>query len=310
MKKKMFVSVLCLSLIVSLCGGVGAAAAESEDERSRAVDVLVASGWSEEDINDLIPEEALLEYANAYPAMASEEVYLKVGVDDAGETVVEEIDKTTCIAEATAVKEQREIAIQQELSGVSSYTDKDSVTTDDGYLKYYVQAAQSTTNSNEYILSARYEWIVEPEDRDIDVFGLGHSAQLDQTDSDVYYRYKCEIYMLTGGQKMLVDRHEVDEPTAMCIDNGGTAVSQDLYNNSSGMGYVSKAENHRGYIQYRAEVNSTSATRVSVFAEYLHQEAVFSVSPSVSYPLGASISVSSEEKFVRMSPNPYLSFRV
>ena len=48
MKKKMFVSVLCLSLIVSLCGGVGAAAAESEDERSRAVDVLVASGWSEE----------------------------------------------------------------------------------------------------------------------------------------------------------------------------------------------------------------------------------------------------------------------
>lgn len=34
------------------------------------------------------------------------------------------------------------------------------------------------------------------------------------------------------------------------------------------------------------------------------------LSPSISYPLGASISVSNEAKFVRMSPNPYLSFNV
>lgn len=36
----------------------------------------------------------------------------------------------------------------------------------------------------------------------------------------------------------------------------------------------------------------------------------FIVSPSISYPAGGSIGVSSASKFKRMSPNPYLSFEV
>ena len=312
MKKKLLSMILSVSMCLSICGGVSAAAVDIEDMRSRAIDVLVASGWNEEEIEDLIPEDALLEYADALPAVASQEIYVKVGVDDNGETFVEEMSPSECIAEAAEVKQQRDVAVQQQLLGVSTLADKDEVTTDDGYMVYYVQALPSASDSDVYILSARYEWLVEPSDRDIDVFGLGHSSQLDQlgSSSDVYYRYKADVYMVTAGQRYLAEYYEVEEPTGINVDNGGTVVKQDLYDNTSGMGYVVKAENHRGYIQYQAEVNSTTATRVSVYAEYLRQEAFFSVSPSISYPLGASISVSDEDKFVRLSPNPYLSFNV
>lgn len=157
--------------------------------------MLMASGWSESEIEDFIPEDALLEFADACPATTSQIVYLKLSVDDNGNTFVEQMDHATCLAEVNEAKQQREIALQRELAGISTAS-IDEVTTSDGYMVYFVQALQSEAGSDVYVLSARYEWLIEPKNRDIDVFGLGHCEQLTQlgNSGSVYYRYKADIY--------------------------------------------------------------------------------------------------------------------
>ena len=117
--------------------------------------------------------------------MASEEVYLKVGVDDAGEIVVEEIDKTTCIAEATAVKGTEKLQFNRNCLGYS-YTDKDSVTTDDGYLKYYVQAHNLQLIVMNTFCQRGMNGLLSRKIEILMFFGLGHSHSFsDQTDSDI-----------------------------------------------------------------------------------------------------------------------------
>lgn len=312
---------MCLSLAVSAkaLGVDSISSASKEQEKAHAIDVLVKSGWTKEEIEDLIPEEALLEFADASPAVATSEKYLKVSQDVDGNTVVTEMEKAAFETETNLVVQQREqeelAEIQQQLMGENCYsllaTDKNEVRTKDGYMKYYVQAIPGS-KAGRYILSARYEWIVEPSDRLIDVFGLGHDAHLTQNDSEskVYYRYKADVYMIASGNRRKIEDYEVERPTKMFVDSGGTVVSQQLYKNKTGFGYNIKAENHRGYIQYTADKSETTAKRAAVYAEYLHQESTIHVAPGISYPAGGSISVTHEDKFERMSPNPYLAFAV
>lgn len=60
----------------------------------------------------------------------------------------------------------------------------------------------------------------------------------------------------------------------------------------------------------KMKVNSSTAKVAAVYAEYLHQTATISVTPNISYPIGGSISVSSENKFERLTPNPYLMIKL
>ena len=182
----------------------------------------------------------------------------------------------------------------------------DVIVTTDGYMEYFVSAYNA--GNGEYVLSARYEWLINPNFTDVDVFGLGHDSNLTQlSDYDVYYRYKVDATH-TMGVTVTKTTDEYTVPDGISIDDGGTVVKQDLSDNaftSSGDGTA--FTNHRGYLQYRVRVNNSNVNTVAVYAEYLHQQHIISVSPSISYPAGASIGVSSASKFKRMSPNPYLS---
>lgn len=272
-------------------------------DKDRAINVLLNSGWTENDIEDLLTEDALLEYKNAQPAIASEKRYFKVTANE-----VVAITENEC---QEAVKEiERNLSIKDnENSRMSSgETKKDTEVTNDGYMEYYVQVYKDA--NGEYILSARYEWLTDPNYRKEDVFALGHSSNLTQiSESSVYYIYK---YNLTNNWGLTSETYEIENttPTKIFIDDGGTAVTQDLADTAATSSGSSIASNHRGFIQYRVERNSTTATSFSAFAEYLHQEAVISVSPSVSFPAGGSVSVTSADKFNRMSPNPYVSFNL
>ena len=96
-----------------------------------------------------------------------------------------------------------------------------------------------------------------------------------------------------------------EQPDVLHVGQGGVAVSYDLENDDM-LGTVS-AYNHRGYIQYRVKLTDNDEQIFSVHADYLHQEAVIAITPSISFPLGLSVSVDQSSKFKIMSPNPYMS---
>lgn len=309
--KKMISLALATCLALSLSVSVGAVEDEkiSTDE-ARAIEVLLKSGWTEEEIKEYIPKEGLLQYADALPAVATDERFVKVSEDADGSVVVTELPEEAFKAEVRNEASKRLAEeLQNSNAGLCNDT-KDTVTTSgDYYLTYYVQALPSS-KAKEYVLSARYQWLIAPDDRKIDVFGLGHDGNLTQTMDPVTYVYKTNVYMIASGNKTLIEEYQDDSQAGLKKDTGGTAVKQQLYKNSTGFGYNIKAEGHKGYIQYKVKVNSSTAKVAAVYAEYLHQTATISVTPNISYPIGGSISVSSENKFERLTPNPYLMIKL
>lgn len=312
--KKTIAFILVLAMALSLSAAAFAVEV-GKNERERAIEVLIASGWSEAEIEDLISEEALLEFSNCLPAVSTSKKFFKVSTDERGESVVTEVSEQECVYGAMEVQmarnEEEQVSLSQQENGISpqgSEIVKSEVTTSDGYFTYFVQAYPSATESGIYTLSARYEWLVTPSKTAIDIFSLGHSVHFNQLgdQDDVYYVYKADVYYVSNGTKLLFENYETEEPTTICVGGGGTAVSQDLYDDKTGINYSYKAENHRGYIQYKVETDETSGSG-SIFAEYYHQTAVITASPSLSFPWGFGVSFTYSSKFEAISPNVYTS---
>lgn len=309
--KKLIRTVIIMTMVFSMFITTAEA---RELNRDKAIKVLVDSGWTYKDIDDLLTEDALLEFSNA-KSLGSSVKYIKVTEDE-----VVEMSKEEMMTKVKELKKERDaIALSEgDLVTLRSPGDtiQDPVITTDGYMSYYVQTYD--LGGGEYMLSARYEWLINPNNRREDVFGLGHDVNLTQLSTYTpYYVYKTDITDKKANGTAVNYTYETNTPNGMAKDVGGTVVKQDLRNNATNAstnlphGIVSRtAENHRGYLQYKVKVNNTSVTSVSIYSEYLHQQYGLSVSPSISYPLGASIGVSSASKFKRMSPNPYLSFDV
>lgn len=295
---------LCVGILLSFnCTYV--IAEDNYDDIARATNVLLQSGWTQEEIDDFLTEEALLAYKDAEPAVVSEKKYFKVTTDSIQEVTKEECESG--VAEALRI-ENNEVSPAAIIPG--GQTVYDEVVTTDGYMEYYV-SAYNAGGDGEYIISARYEWLTNPIFTDEDVFGLGHDTNLTQlSDYDVYYVYKVD-YRYTMGTTVIENTDTYTTPDGINIDNGGTVVKQDL----STSAYLENGDgtsfsHHRGFLQYCVRVNNPNVNTVAIYAEYLHQQHVISVSPSISYPAGGSIGVTYESKFKRMSPNPYLSFEV
>lgn len=273
-------------------------------QRESAINVLHSSGWEQEEIDRIFTEKALLAYADTTLVATSEKYYRVIEDENI------EISKQYCIQEVEKVKAERE---QQLMSYVIDGTllDKDEIKTSDGYLKYSVKVYKQNNVTGRYIVVGEYTWLIPPKNEKIDVFGVGHSSQLTQVgkSQDVYYTYSADIYLWTSHGKKLDEEYTTHTPTKIAVDDGGTVVSQQLKQSSSGEGYSYDVENHHGVIQYEVDINNAGTLSVSVFAEYLHQESAITISPSISFPApGGSISVTPQQIFKRMSPNPYLQF--
>lgn len=308
---KKFVS---LFLALAMCLTVPVFAIEEDSQReadlARATNVLLQSGWTKEEIDDFLTEEALLAYKDAQPAVASEKKYYKISEDG-----MSEISEEDCLSEVEYLNEL-EHDPEKQISPFSKIEEgdieKDEQTTYDGYMVFYVSA--HNLGNKEYMLSARFEWLISPFNRKEDVFGLGHSSQLEQQGSagDVYYVYKAD-YTINSGGIITEYPYETNTPNELKVDSGGTVIRQQLAGESLdfvGSGDYVSSSHHRGFLQYKVKVNNYAATAVSVQAEYYHQQTLISISPSVSWPAGGSISVATMSEFKAMTPNPYLPFDI
>lgn len=290
--KKFFKYTVCFLLSIAFVCGISLSvyAENISIRRQRAISFLLNAGWTSNEINDLLSDKALLEFAEAKSVVSSDQKYFRITEEDS--IVITEEECKNAIN-----------TIENAEKGVSvcagGDTIIDDITTTDGYLTYYVEVY--SFGGGEYMISGRYEWLKAPLNTKIDVFSVSHDYQLTQLGNaaDVYYVYKAD-YAITPGNYITT---EISTPDEMYISiHNGTAVKQKLLG-ATDIIY----SNHRGYLQYRACSNNTGATMFAVSAEYLHQQGMFSVSPSLSFD-GMSVGVSYSTFFKRMSPNPYLSF--
>lgn len=285
--KKSCVKMICLLLsVVFLFGMSFSVYAENLSvKRQKAISFLLNAGWTTEEIYDLLTDEAILEFAKAKAVVSSEKKFFRVTKENSIAITEEE-----CMEAVNS--------IQNATNGISVCAAgdeiKDEVTTTDGYLTYYVEVY--SIGGGEYMVGGRFEWLKTPLNTKIDVFAVSHDYQLTQlgNSSDVYYIYKADYYGVT---------RETTIPDEMYINiYSGTAVKQKLFGENDII-----YGNHRGYLQYKVQSNNTGATIFAVSAEYLHQQGLFSVSPSLSFD-NMSIGVNYSTFFKRMSPNPYLTF--
>ena len=314
---KKFMS-LALAMVLLISVGSFATAAERSDKQ-KATDFLISTGWTQSEIDDLLTDEALLVYADAISSVVSEKSYFRVNETGATKVSKKEFDAGVKLAKevqaqniekmqvAAAAAKTTAITSGEEMVSLSSIN---TVTTTDGYMEYYVQS--SDLGNHKFALAARYEWLIEPSNRDIDAFGLGHDTNLTQTNEGVYYVYKSDLDVYdTNCVYTGTTTYETYTPTSIANDPGGVAVGQDLYNTDISTYGGIVANNHRGYIQYNVIVNNpNNITLCSVSAQYKHQQGLYTVSPSISWPAGAGLSVTYSTFFKTMSPNPYLSFVV
>lgn len=257
-------------------------------------------------------------YADAISMFKSEKMYYKV--TGTGVYQVTKTEFNSGVAQAKRIEEQNMKAIQNQIAlynanpGISTNAVGPTITTNDGWMEYYVEAVDI---GGKYAIAFRFEWLVQPSDTKIDAFGLGHDSNLTKTNDAVYYIYKADYKIYnTLGMQTSSGTYQTQTPTSINVDIGGVAISQDLKDSiiiGGGVGSLGGEfySNHRGYLQYRVEKNNPLVTIASIAGGYKHQQTTIQVSPSVSYPsFSAGLGVTFGSKFKTMSPNPYLSFSV
>ncbi|MCC8123068.1 MAG: hypothetical protein LIO58_05980 [Oscillospiraceae bacterium] len=291
------------------CYGMTADTNNSSDSQlSEGTQVLLSAGWTQEEIDDLLSDDVIRGYADTTFAGESEKQYFKVSDDG----TIYSLSETDCLQQVFAIKQQE--AASNLISAASiavGDTDQSEVTTSDGYMVYYVQAYRKS--NDEFIISARFEWIITPFYKNVDVFGLGHDDKLTQIDDSAYYAFKYTVYETMGGKSYPVDYYSTNTPTKIQVDEGGTVISQDLSANWSVWGTHTGLvrKNFTGYIQYQVRAAYTNTATINtaalIYAEYYHQKKAVSVSPSIGYPANVSISANMESYFDQMSPNPALT---
>lgn len=304
----------CIS-ISSFC--LVAFADESGNYRlEKGTSILLDSGFTLEEINFLFTPEQIMEYSEVKPAAARRDVYIKMSTDDkTGETIVTEIPEQICMQSVSRLREERDQALKNASLGIETYANNsggshDDLVTSDGYMRMIVSAYEYAGEEDVYKVAGQFIWLISPAQRHVDVVGVGHQGNLTQLgkSSDYHFSYTADLFAITGGVKSEIGTHRTSHTNSSTVDDGGTAVSFQLYQDQIDATIIS-AENHRITLSYDAKVNDASTTYSAVYADYAHQKLGLTVSPSLSYPMGSvGVSINTTSIYSHMTPNAYASF--
>lgn len=291
--KKRFLSLIFATILV--CQLVIPVTAQEKNSYQRGKEVLLASGWSLSDIEYFLLPEDVENFASCLPAISSSKKYYRATSDG-----FSEVSETECFAAVQLYQ----TSLQN--GNISLLSWGDNTVTNDGYLEYDLSVFPLEDGEN-YLLQLNFDWLTSPPHRRRDVIGLGHGTTVDQVgnSSGVTTRYYATLIEFDGSSTTTSTHMEI--PTAH-IGAGGSAFSFDLYDDTYSEMYSLTATEHRGFIQYIVTPNNSNATSSFAKGEYLHQSVNVSISPSISYPWGGSISVTPSSKYDALLPNPYCSF--
>lgn len=316
--RKLISSIMVLAIMWSTICSV-AFADNNTAKTQQATNTLLKSGFTLEEICELIPEHELASYAEVGPAISLSEVFLKVSVDDeTGEVSVVEMEEEDCQEAAAVVQNLRKNMVQQNEPLNTRTIDNDigghdDRNTSDGYMRMIVSAypylPYPDENGNRRLkVAGQFIWLVVPSERHVNVAALGHSTDVNQLggSNDFSFEYTADIVSTVNGSIVETYTANKSDIITQCVNDGGTAVSFELYEDGVIGGTVSS--NHRIYLSYDVETSETTTSTASVFADYYYQSVGLSFSPSLSFPAGASLSITPSIYYIRMSPNAYKGF--
>ncbi|MGF6355222.1 hypothetical protein ABIE27_003136 [Paenibacillus sp. 4624] len=318
---------LSIVLSVSLFTPVSSAAST----QVQGNEVLLNSGWSQKEINDLLSEDEIQKYASGEISDTTTHFVkqtIKVKVDQSSKamstlqstpeptlTPVEGSEERVLLSEEEFYQEMKEYekaegnpqAIlklgkkQNSPTSLRAANAEVDYVIPDGYMKYTMQAFK--TGSKDYQLNLRFEWLKMPVNRGIDVFALGHGPGLVQTGTQDDLVFTGKYNYVTAGQPI---KEANITPISKKTDSGGSFVTFRL--DQSSLAYSLAA--YRGYLSYHTSVSNSTELTTSVEGYYKHKVSKLTVSPSVSYPLSVGLSISSESSYVTESPTPYFSLKL
>lgn len=288
-----------LSVFMLICISINLSAFESEYQRGLAV--LRSAGWSDEDISDLLTYDVVCSYAGL-KLVDTNQTYYRVT-----ENSSEPITKEECLADLTASDSALYIPNGNPMISPLAHGDtwKNEITTTDGYITYFIQVYDA--GSGIYVISGRYEWLAVPGTTLTDIFAIGCEQHLQPNgpigseELGLYYIYKYDALKINGRFT-----YEETTPDTINIDGKGIAVSQKLASPE----FRQPVTDHRGFLQYKAIIDSTSSfgSTTNASAYYIHQKKSVSITPSIDFTGIISASINLGTKYQLMSPNPYVLF--
>ena len=289
-QKKILSLIFAILLMCQLCSP---AMAQEKSAYHRGLEVLLASGWTLEDVeNFYLPADVEL-FALCGPAISTSEKYYQVSADGASE-----VSKATCLAAV----QSRQAALE---SGIATVSDiGDSTVAGNGYLRY-VLSVYPQSSSGTYVLELNFTWLIVPPERYTDAVALTFSDGLTRqgVSSNITTRYYATISEFNGSTTT-TSTYSASPPAFS--GSYGAGFSLELVDDTISEMYSRTASNHRGFIMYTVQPNgSTYNTAAQGF--YAHQHSYYSGSVSFSLD-GVSLSATPETKFRTMLPNPYCSF--
>lgn len=291
-QKKILSLIFAILLMCQLCSP---AMAQEKSAYQRGLEVLLASGWTLEDVeNFYLPADVEL-FALCDPAISTSEKYYQVSADGASE-----VSEATCLA---AVQTQQ-AALE---TGIATISDiGDSTIAGNGYLRY-VLSVYPQPSSGTYVLELNFTWLIVPPDRYTDavalIFADGLSWQY--ASSNVTTRYYATISEFNGSTTT-TSTYSASPPAGSTSQ--GAWFELELVDDTISEMYSRTASNHRGFIMYTVQPNG-STYNTSAQGIYLHQHSYYA--GSVSFSLnGADFTATPETKFSVMLPNPSCPFDI
>lgn len=259
-----------------------------------AIQKLQELGMTTSEIETLNDEELkIFYYAKDFSV---DKQYYYVPEDNSKTAVV--IDEITMI---NAIAEEK--FSSNPMYDISPYI-SDTVVSSGGYLEQYVYIADAFSYPGQYYVAYKANWLKQPLNRKTDVFGVAvsNATVIPGTASASYSWIMSRNY--NGNYNPNWASGTVNLASNFKIDSHGVATKFNLVNDTLDM--VQQARTQRVEMAFRVTKDNASIKTIGVSGNYLHQEATFAVSPSItaiSFSVGISITFSN--KFTEMLPNPY-----
>lgn len=286
--------------------------ASTEDLKTETINELLTAGVSEDEINKL-GEEGLSDFYNndilkvdtKYFAVDDTTGKITPSTEQEVEKAVQEdkkqklIERDKLMATFGTNKEIKLIGQGELITPFATNT----ATSSGGYLRQSIYVSKpSSGSSGDYNVALSCEWILLPENRLTDVFGIGLSSNLDAVQGSqkiwhkVYYT-DHNLQQYYGGQNDL-------SPSKW---GEGLVAKVNLYDDTLTKFY----HNEYVYMSFDVKLHNASDTSFSVNGNYRHQESTFEVSPGVSgISFTGGISVTYSTKMHEMLPNAYVNYTI
>lgn len=270
---------------------------------------LISLGFTEEEIQNMSSEEYLLNKDLEGEVVASTTQFLKViePIQTSKYSTFSSSEIQSVTTQKPVIIEMDEESYYNELAMKDTKNTKEfstSATSDYTTTSYKKMTTLITKlSTNNYRLKNSVVWSKIPANKHVDVSGIGiNQTYWAPTPGSQYAKQNWTKYSICTGTEAGSATYTTSS-TKWSKGAGGYAVKMNLPNNDFGGGCYSQTVRSLSSYMYYSVKPLTSTNRLDAYGQYAHQEATYTLTPSISLS-GVSFSVSPVAKF-SVHPNTH-----